>query len=391
MTGIHKLFVREPLAAYLSAAWRQVVNKSTIALGLTQAGFSEYVQTLLGAADEGVFRGLINAQGHPSRVINGGFAINQRAVASAADDAYCLDRFYVLTQSGAVAPSQLTDPENGARFGIRLTQSQASPQRMGLATIIEGRDCKDLRGAISTFVTRARLSTSANLRFAILEWTGTEDTVTSDVVNDWTSTSYTAGGFFLGSNLTVLSVGSAAATANAWRDLELAGVTHGSTFNNIILFAWTEGTVAQNVTLDFANWRWGRGAKAPLFINRPFAQELALCQRYYEKSFPLATTPAQNAGTAGATVILQGKAASTANYGITIPYKATKRASPNVTTFNPSAANAQVRCLVTSSDGSSTAVAAESNINGFAVNWTTAVGSAAGDSNALHWTAEIEL
>jgi hypothetical protein len=34
-------------------------------------------------------------------------------------------------------------------------------------------------------------------------------------------------------------------------------------------------------------------------VFRPFAEELALCKRYYQKSFPYAVTPVQNGGQAG--------------------------------------------------------------------------------------------
>lgn len=216
-------------------------------------------------------------------LINGGFQINQRATTSAqADDTYGHDRWYRLTQSNAIAVSTLTDVENGLPFMARLTQSNASAQRMGYAQIIEGKNCKHLRGQQVTFrIGRTRLSTSANIRFAVLEWAGTEDVVTSDVVNDWTSGTYTAGNFFLGSNLTVSGVTQQALTANTLTDGNALTVTLGSSFNNLIVFAWTESTVAQNVTFDLGRVQLESGASASAFQWRQLQEEIGLCQRYY--------------------------------------------------------------------------------------------------------------
>jgi hypothetical protein len=41
------------------------------------------------------------------------------------------------------------------------------------------------------------------------------------------------------------------------------------------------------------------GDTATAFVPRPFGEELALCKRYYQKTFPYGTTPAQNAGGEG--------------------------------------------------------------------------------------------
>ena len=42
------------------------------------------------------------------------------------------------------------------------------------------------------------------------------------------------------------------------------------------------------------------GSSATAFTPLPFSEELALCKRYYQKTFPYNTTPAQNAGSEGA-------------------------------------------------------------------------------------------
>lgn len=258
-----RAYVRDTnlLAAYDGAAWAEVTPAA--------------LTTLIAQRDAGQLSGFRN------RLINGGFLVNQRAPASNADDTYCFDRWCVLTESGAIAASQLTDPEAGAAYGLRLTQSQASAQRIGVCQIVEARHCKDLRDLGTTFAGHVRLSASANVRYAVLEWTGSADAVTSDIVHDWASGGYTAGGFFLSSNLNVLAVGQVACTANTWRALSAVNAAVGASANNIIVMVWTEGQVAQNVTLDLNRLQWEPGATATVFELRPDPLERLLCRRYY--------------------------------------------------------------------------------------------------------------
>lgn len=207
--------------------------------------------------------------------------VYQRTVAATTDDLYMEDRWYALTQTGFVTPSQLTSPEDGFAFGMRVTQSQVTAQRYGEAQILEGRRTKKLRGKTMTWGARMRLSASANLRVAILAWTGGEDAVTSDVVNDWTSASYTAGGFFNATTLTVVAVGSAAMTANTARDVLVTG-TIPSNATNLIVVYWTEAAAAQNVTLDAWGRRLVEGATLVEYIRRSEDDEEARCKRFYQ-------------------------------------------------------------------------------------------------------------
>jgi hypothetical protein len=255
---------------------------------------------------------------------NGGFAIDQRnggVSAAIGDDTYCLDRWYALTQSAAINVAQQIDQEDGTPFNIRLTQSQASAQRMGLAQIVEARDCKHLRGGNVTFKARVRCSAAQAIRYAILGWTGTADVVTSDVVNDWTSATYSAGNFFLGSNVSVIAVGAITPSADAWTDLTAIAGAVGASVNNLIVMVWTEGAAAQNVTLDLARAKLEEGAAATPFVPRPFADELALCQRYFE------VLTSQT----GLEVYGVGQCASTNRAISFYAFKAVKRVAPTLT------------------------------------------------------------
>lgn len=217
-------------------------------------------------------------------LLNGCMRLNQRAPASNADDTYAHDRWNILTQTGTVAATTQTLVENGTANMMRITQSQASAQRFGVEQIIEAANSYPLRGQAVTLSARVRMSASTTLRYAVLEWTGTADTVTSDVVLSWTSGTFTAGNFFLASNLTVTATGSVALTANTLTSISL-NATIGSSANNVIVLFWTDSTQAQNVTLDIGNVQLEVGRAATPFELRPIQTELFMCQRYYETGY----------------------------------------------------------------------------------------------------------
>ena len=231
-------------------------------------------------------------------IINGGFDFSQRVTSytthnSVADDVYCFDRWYALTQTAAeevlrwnIAGATGAQP---GPFVARLLQHQAAAQRIGLAQIVEGMNSWPLRGQTITLQAKAAcVQTDITLRYAILEWTGTCDTVTSDVVKDWTSGTYTANNFFLATGLTVVAVGSTALThvdaiASAVPIAITLSGTVSASCNNLIVLFWSEGTMAQHDEIVLSGVDCHIGA-ARTWSPRPVGQEIALCQRYYETS-----------------------------------------------------------------------------------------------------------
>jgi hypothetical protein len=330
---------------------------------------------------------------HPAafknKLINPDGDIYQRAVAATADDTYFADRWYILTQTNTVTPSVLTDPEDGFPKGVRITQSQAVAQRFGYAQIILGRNCKNLRGKSGVFVPRIRASSSQAIRYAILGWTSTENAVTSDVVLDWTSSTYTAGNFFLAANLSVLVVGAQTPSANTWTSLTPITAALGSSFNNIVVMVWTEGTAAQNFTLDFDFNQFEQGSVATEFDRRDRESEIVKCQAYMEKSWGI-DTPVGTASNTDATVLQS--VATAADMGNrsrqTISYKVSKISSATVTFYDMAGTSGRVTTV--SND------AFTNNVVPAVGTFTAGLERFAMQMNGeepfiLHWTAIAEL
>uniref|UniRef100_Q07QB5 DUF2793 domain-containing protein n=1 Tax=Rhodopseudomonas palustris (strain BisA53) TaxID=316055 RepID=Q07QB5_RHOP5 len=218
--------------------------------------------------------------GMTNRIINPEGAILQRGAGPVADDAYGFDRWYVLCETATVAIDQLLDQEAGTPWMMRHTQAQPAAQRIGTAQIIEAANCKDLRGAAVMLSARVRMSSSATLRYAIVEWTGAADTLTSDVVNNWNSGTFAPGHFFAAAATTVAAVGSAALAANVLTNVSLPATISAAARNLIVMF-WTEAAAAQNATMDIGRVQLEAGGAATPFARRSLGDELNLCIRYY--------------------------------------------------------------------------------------------------------------
>lgn len=325
-------------------------------------------------------------------LLNAGFDLFQRqapgTATSRADDAYGADRWNLLTQSNPINVERSTG-DTGSLYAAKLTQANAVAQRMGQEQIVEGRESIVMRGRTIRAQLRIKCSSSQAIRIAVLEWTGTRDTVTSDVVNDWTSASYTAGNFFLAANLTVVGISAVTPGAATWTALSITG-TVSANCNNLIVFVWTEGTAAQNVTLETCQAMLVDGVDARDWLPRSVDEETTLCSRFYQKSFDLDTEPKQNAATELGAVDYYISTAGIANGGQLVRYSTPMRAVPTITTFSPAAASA-AWYNYSAAGASGAATVRASGQSSFTLENAQAVGDLAGHRVSIHWSADAEL
>jgi microcystin-dependent protein len=181
---------------------------------------------------------------------DGDFASVALLTATGVDGAGIADNWYALNQSNNTTAALQTLQQDGIPNNLRITQANASAQRYGVAQVIPAADSYRARGSSVTLSGKIRHSLAAPIRYAVLAWTGTADAPTKDVVNDWTSASYTAGGFFNSTTLTVVGVGSVTPTASIWTDITALTGAVSSSATNLIVMVWTEGATVQNATLD---------------------------------------------------------------------------------------------------------------------------------------------
>jgi hypothetical protein len=213
-----------------------------------------------------LYEGGAEARNRRNHLKNGAFNVAQTATtfATAADASLTLDEWYVLTQTASIQVDQVAAPFDGARYNIKGTQTQVASQRFAFQQILLGRDCKHLRGQTVQASMRVKTSAAATVRLFIVEWTGTEDAATVDIVNTWTSTTFTVNNFFINSTLTIVGPASTGTTTPAtWTDLTVTG-TLSSSFNNLYVFAYISGAQATNATFEIANAHLTLGSTPPV-------------------------------------------------------------------------------------------------------------------------------
>lgn len=126
------------------------------------------------------------------------------------------------------------------------------------------------------------------------------------------------------------------------------------------------------------------------FDGLTFESERDRCMHFYQKSFPYGTAPAQNAGVSGALSWINILGGAVGGGSQSMQFALPMRASPTVTTYNPSAANAQIRNVATTADWTGTTATATDN--SLRMSGTQDAGATAGShQQAVHWTASAEL
>lgn len=169
-----------------------------------------------------------------------------------ADAAAVGHTYNVLTQTTTVSPTQLTTTNSDLFItALRLTNGGSS-QRIGLVSFLKGKDVTALRASVVQGHIYVRSSVACVIRVALIGQTTTVDSPTVDVVNTWTSTTYTAGSFFISGTLDQSSVSSVTLAADTWTKVGTS-CTVNQTATNMALVVWTESAVAAtSTTIDFS-------------------------------------------------------------------------------------------------------------------------------------------
>ena len=296
--------------------------------------------------------------GFRNKIINGDMNIAQRgtsfaSTSTATPGRYGVDRFmqdqaghsavYTISQQ-ADAPSD-NEFQYSLRYAITTADtSLAAGDVLSCTHRIEGYNVRDLIGRTFTISFRVRSSKTGIHCFALGNSGADRSYVaeyTINAANTWETKSITVPGGLItagtwdwtnGVGLVVrwaLACGSTfQTTAGAWQTGNFLATTNQvnclDTVGNI--FAIT------GVQLE-------AGSIATPFEHRPYGTELALCQRYYEKSFPLNTAPSNGgSGTTLATLdgSVTGIAQNRLNGGPTTQFKVSKRVIPTIIKYGNS-------------------------------------------------------
>ena len=345
-------------------------------------------------------------------MINGNFDFWQRGTSFATLSGYSADRWQSLTSgSGVATVSRSTDVPTAAEsgfqseysFDVDVTTADASAtggDYYSFGMLLEGKDFQPLHEQVVTFsfwvkatktgINTIALQSGAGVRTYLAEYTvnvsNTWEKKTVSLLMDVVSTNFDTGvGLKIYWNLAIGTT--FAGSPGSWQNVTYLGSTNQ--VNNM-----------DNVSNIFriAQVKLELGGQATGFSRRgdSIAGELALCQRYYEKSYSLNTALGTVTGTDASThTAMANNATVTANNIVGPRYRVDKRTSPTITIYSVNTGT--INQLTYARHGAAGAdVAASVNFVGeksFRIYTASASGMTAGDAIELlyHYVANAEL
>jgi hypothetical protein len=294
--------------------------------------------------------------GTRNRIINGDMRIDQRNAGASVtlSGSYSLDRWIGnVFGTGAVSVQRVTDAPPGFSNSLRLTVTTTNSSVTGdnytqIYQVIEGFNAADLAWgtANAQSVTASfwvKSSATGSYGFGFRDQTAAHSYVVNfqiNTANTWEYKTITVPG---------APIGTWGKINDIWGYLTFApyqGPTSTGSGSTWIPAGARAATGITNTwpntlgaTFQVTGVQLEAGTVATPFERRSFGQELALCQRYYEKSFNVETAPANGSNaTSFATDEGITAAASTnrSGAGTSVRFAVTKRASPTFTKFGNS-------------------------------------------------------
>ena len=353
-----------------------------------------------------------------NKVINGGMKISQRGTSfNFAHDgtvsAYTLDRYkfqvigsdeYDCTVSQySMSAAELNATGHSKAFKLLTGTAEstiANDEMVNLQYKIEGQDVQDLQygtASAKSMTLSFWVKSSITGTYAVSFY---KDDATQRIINR----TYTINSANTWENKTISIVGDTDSTGSIVNDNGegfriIWGFASGSTYDGSTSTSWTDytdayflGGHAQDgvVTTAGADWyltgvQLEVGTVATPFEHRPYGVELALCQRYYFKTFNQSVVPAQAVDYSGS---LWGSSSVTnISFSSTMKLPVSMRTTPNpVTVYSTTSSNSNWSLQSGVEPTSQILGAGE---NAISVRATGSV--SAGGAHSIHITAEAEL
>ena len=353
---------------------------------------------------------ITNSQiGRKNIVINGAMQISQRSASvtglGAATGYFTLDRFAMIENDASagrftMSQSAVTDLDgfsNALKIDCTTADTSiAAGEQLVIRQHIEGLNCQQLKSS-STATNAFTLSFYAkpNASRAIAS-----ELRLSSGTNRQAVKVHTIGTSWARYTFTVAAASSTEINNDNTTGLQVNFFLHGgSTFTGGAVSATLESDTAANRaagigsifastdnTLEITGIQIEVGSQATPFEHRSFGEELALCQRYFEKTYAQGTDPATSTGVGGIQYRYGNSATTAANYGQHHSrFAVYKRAAPTVVIFSTDGTSAHVTAEGGAS-GNKNVEVTHSGEGGVSINTTEVT-----DQNTFHFTADTEL
>jgi hypothetical protein len=291
--------------------------------------------------------------GFVNRIINGDMRIDQRNAGASVtintgSGGYTLDRWgaFGVTSDGVFTVQQDSTVPSGFNTSLKVTvttedASIGATEQYLLQQVIEGYNTADLNWGSAnaktvtlSFWVRSSVTGTfgGSLRNSAVDrsypFTYTISSADTYEYKTITIAGDTSGTWLItnGEGVRVsFSLGSGADrvdTAGAWVGANRTGATGQTQLIGTLNATWYITGVQLEV-----------GSVATPFERRPFGTELALCQRYYEKSYNIGTTPGTATTVGNLSTVYNG--VSTSSYiGAGVSFRVSKRAAPTIVLYD---------------------------------------------------------
>ena len=284
--------------------------------------------------DDYAFSGTVSGAGAPSHrndIINGGYVTSQENDTAAVDDDYSIGDLFLHVGEAAVTTSLQTSggPQGGRNFA-RINIDTANKQS-GWVYFLTNADCQDyIANGKMSFGIKIKTTSAAidTVRIGLLKWTGTADSVTSDVVATWAQD---------GTNPTLATSWSYENTpadvnlTTSWARHTVEDVTVDSDTNNLACFVWIDdGTIAEDDQLDVTEWQLNPGSTVNAFSSPLRVDVEYQIQYFYETTYNRGTTPGTGSSPQGAWTLTAGQSTNEISG---IPFKTRKRVPPTIVVY----------------------------------------------------------
>tara|TARA_B100000900_G_scaffold279361_1_gene238965 strand:+ start:638 stop:1744 length:1107 start_codon:yes stop_codon:yes gene_type:complete len=355
---------------------------------------------------------LTNSQigGRRNMVINGAMQVAQRGTSAtdlgASDGYFTVDRFQLNFSSTSARLTMTQDSPtdlSGFTKALKLDCTTAdtsigADEFIILHYKLEGQDVQQLKKGTSdaekitvSFYVKANANATYTLEIEDVD-NNRYNSQEFSVTTSWNRVSLT----FDGDTTGVLGNDNGnSIRLNFWLHVgsDFAGGTHTSnvwhtTNNQRVGDNQTSFADSTDRTFFLTGLQMEVGSQATPFEHRSFGEELALCQRYFQKSYAdnVAPSTVTNNGAFWTNII---RNASNQNYWHVQTYQ-TMRSQPSVTTHSPATGTSGKFENDTDGADRDSAVSNTSN-TGFSIRPNSGTSNDLGDVVAVHWVADSEL
>jgi hypothetical protein len=386
-----------------------VVAVTSTGVAVTGTLSSSGASTLTGAITATAGINTPNTFGFKNRIINGGMVIDQRnagASVTPTDPSYTLDRCkFRVSQASKLTVQQnaaAVTPPVGFLNYLGVTSSSAyaviSTDYFLLVQDIEGFNTADLgfgtaSAATVTLSFRVYSSLTGTFSGALRNSAANRSylfTYTISAASTWTTVSVTVAGDTSGTWIGATNGIGLSVIFNLG-----CGATYSSTANSWLTGNYTAVTGSVSVvgtsgaTFYITGVQLEKGSTATSFDFRDYGRELAMCQRYFESTYPSGTAVGSSFGTQQ---YLYSQAISAVNNQFQGDYifKVIKRADPTVVFYKR---DGTINVWFHSQVGQTETAYTPANIsaNPCSVSWYNNIGTAAANSHYGMITASSEL